>query len=342
MKNLVYISMIMLILNVSCVNDERDFPDFEYQTVYFAHQFPVRTITFGEDLFDNSLDNEGKVRVMATLGGAYASRSDVLLDIEVDNSLTENLLFTSGGEPVRNMPSEYFQLQDNQITIPRGRVTGGVEVQLTGAFFNDPDAIRNSYVIPLRITNVVNADSVLSGIPLVSNPNRAIISDWDVQPKDFVFYAIKYINEYDGNYLRRGADAITGKPGYEELTQNATRRANYVENDQIQAMNTSARNETILPLVYQGEGGVNVNLPLRLTFNNNGECTISAGADGFTASGSGRFVSKGEKNSWGGQDRDALYLTYEIDNPMMNIVTTDTLVMRDRGVGFELFNPVLQ
>ena len=61
MKKIPYIVLIVALMFSSCVNDEWEFPNFDYQTVYFAYQFPVRTITFGEDIFDTSLDNEGNL-----------------------------------------------------------------------------------------------------------------------------------------------------------------------------------------------------------------------------------------------------------------------------------------
>jgi hypothetical protein len=51
-------------------------------------------------------------------------------------------------------------------------------------------------------------------------------------------------------------------------------------------------------------------------------------------------VKKGEKNSWGNKDRDALYLKYEVNLGSMKVSTTDTLVMRDRTVTMETFSPV--
>ena len=61
------------------------------------------------------------------------------------------------------------------------------------------------------MTGVVNADSILSGTPLVDNPKRGVSADWDIQPKDYVLYAVKYINPYDANYLRRVVVVISGR-----------------------------------------------------------------------------------------------------------------------------------
>jgi hypothetical protein len=74
-----------------------------------------------------------------------------------------------------------------------------------------------------------------------------------------------------------------------------------------------------------------------LKFDDQGSCVISSGTSGITATGSGKFVKKGDKDSWGGVDRDAMFLQYQIDFPNMQVATTDTLVMRNRGVTMETF-----
>ena len=341
MKKIPYLILALVLMISSCQNEDWEFPNFDYQTVYFAYQFPVRTITFGEDVFDTSLDNEGKFRLMVTTGGVYSSPRNVSVEIEVDESLAEGLLFEEGGDDIEVLSSEYYQLSSNTVTIPRGEIAGGVEIQLTGAFFNDPRAIKNTFVLPVRITNVTNADSILSGVPIVSNPRRAIAEDWFPAPKDFTLYAVKYINEWHGFYLRRGRDVITGKvPGIDSET--IIRRQNSVENDQVNQLVTESRSQVLFPVVFTGVGGENITAELLLTSNGDGNFSVSAANDSFTASGTGQFVSKGEKNSWGNQDRDAIYLSYEVDLADLHVVTTDTLVMRNRGVIMETFTPVLK
>ncbi|UJP65082.1 DUF5627 domain-containing protein [Mongoliitalea daihaiensis] len=341
MKKIIIV-LIAVIGISSCVNQDWQFPDFDFQSVYFAHQYPVRTITLGEDIFDTTLDNERKFRVMATTGGVYENRNDIRLEIAYDPSLVENLLFSQGGREVKVLPTEYFQMTESEIVIPRGSIIGGVEVQLTGAFFNDPEAIRNTYVFPLRIVSAANVDTVLRGSSPLPNPNRHVAGDWEALPKDFVLYAVKYVNEWHGIYLRRGLDVITGKPGHESLTEQVIRRERFVEQDELKDLHTQSLTTIDFPLTLQGNDGVSQVINLRLEFNNQGNCTISSATEGVTASGTGSFVKRGEKQSWGNQDRDALYLQYELDLPTMRVVTTDTLVMRNRGVGLEFFNPVVQ
>ncbi len=311
------IPMLLLVVMASCSNKEVDFPDYAYQTVYFAYQYPVRTITFGEDIFNTDLDNEGKCRIVATTGGVYSSKKNIDIQISVDKTLLGNgLLFGAGGDEVLAMPDNYYKMAANIITIPEGGLTGGVEVQLTDAFFNDPKAIKNTYVIPLRMVNKGSADSILAG-------------------KGFTLYAIKYVNTWHGNYLRRGKDVVTGS-----FSQTIIRHKQYVEDDEVNKLNTKSRKELVFPVVFKDKNGVNVTCPLTLTFDDAGNCTIAAGTTGFTATGSGKFVKKGEKNSWGAKDRDALYLNYEVTLPDMKVTSLDTLVMRDRAVAVETFTPV--
>lgn len=307
-----------MLAGLASCNQERVFPDFEYQTVYFAYQYPVRTITLGEDVNVNTdLDNAYKCQIYAATGGVYSSKSDVSIGVTVDPSLLGNgLLFGAGKDEVLPMPSNYFSLASDKIVIPKGTLSGGVDVQLTDAFFADPKAIKNTYVIPLRMTSVTHADSILS-------------------TKNYILYAIKYINPWHGNYLRRGKDIITGS-----VNRTDTRHAQYVEKDEVVFLPTRSLSDLDFPVILKDAGGNNIPVTLRVKFEGSEKCTITSSTTGVTATGSGTFVKRGEKNSWGNRDRDALYLQYEISLPDMKVVTTDTLVMRDRAVAMETFTPV--
>lgn len=316
-----------------CKNESFDFPDFDSQTVYFANQYPIRTVVLGYDAnVDNTLDNEHKVEIKATLAGTRDNKENVLIDVEVDTTLLNDLYFPNNGSKIEPLPANYYSLASDQITISPGNIMGGVQVQLTDAFFADPESISNTYALPLKMNNVQHADSILSS-------------------KNFVLYALKFINEWHGNYLRRGSDVMTG-----DVVRNVTRHAEYVENDEINKLDTRSLLSTAFPVEFRDADGGNIfSCTLLLDFDESGKCTISTNSAGYTATGTGSFVSKGEKNSWGNKDRDALYLDYQVsydnitigngDNASTisgNIVTKDTLVMRDRAVSPEYFIPVVQ
>lgn len=70
-----------------------------------------------------------------------------------------------------------------------------------------------------------------------------------------------------------------------------------------------------------------------MTFNGD-DCTISSGSDGVQVSGSGKFVKKDQL--MGEFKRNTLYLNYNIKSDALGTVeTTDTMVVRNRGIGFQ-------
>ncbi|MDD4192578.1 MAG: DUF1735 domain-containing protein, partial [Mangrovibacterium sp.] len=199
--------VILVVLGLfSCDNQEWDFPDFDYTTVCFPYQYPVRTLIFGDYLYDNSNDNALRFKISATWGGGYENNEDVIVNFQVDESLVTNLYNNTGGTPIFALPRSYYTLSDNsKIIISKGEVTGSITVQLTEAFTADPLAIGMNYVVPLRITSATT-DSVLMGSSAMSNPDRRIAGNWIKPPKDFTLFGIKYVNEYDAKYLLRGRD----------------------------------------------------------------------------------------------------------------------------------------
>lgn len=120
-----------------------------------------------------------------------------------------------------------------------------------------------------------------------------------------------------------------------------------MENDEVCYITTKSLQTAVYP-VYTTVSGVDANgeetvhtlaCDLLLTFNDAGECTVTSGTTGYTASGTGKFVEKGEKKSWGDTDRNALYLEYEVDFNVRKFVTKDTLVVQSRGISLETFTP---
>lgn len=353
----------------SCYNVDKDFPDFDGGTkAYFAYQNPIRTLVLGNDIYDNSLDNAHKCRIWATMGGAYGGR-DAVVNFVVDEKLCENLWFLDDGgyksRPVAPMPKDYYQLLSDVIPY-NGDSRGYVEVQFTDAFFDDAKTSSQdtTYVIPLRMTGVSGIDGILSGTPNIENAVRTNAQDWAVQPMDYVLYCVRYMNPWQGKYIRRGVDKVTeGGTTTEVVRKDFTLYNSDVEryskmdpsnpvnqNDEVCGITTKNMKQAIFPVSFK-TSGASISCNLILTFNGD-QCTISTDDENVTATGTGEYITKGTARSeykdyqWGSVNgnpvqRDILRLKYDVNFTEKNIQvsTADTLVVQTREANKkEFFN----
>ena len=71
-------------LLASCTNESIAFDDFERQTIYMPYQYPVRTLSLGNDRIDNSLDRQHKFNMGVCVGGYYNSnKQDWRVGLEI-------------------------------------------------------------------------------------------------------------------------------------------------------------------------------------------------------------------------------------------------------------------
>lgn len=285
-----YMSAAVLALGfASCENGDNEFPDYEEQTVYFPYQYPVRTLVMGDDEYDTSLDKQHKCKIMATFGGSY-NGSNGSVEVAVDNSLVNNLTF-GDGTPIKAMPESYYTLSTKTLAF-NGTYNGSTEVQLTDAFFNDPDAAKGVYVIPLVMTSQKGFTRILSGTPNEegATPSRLDEGAWNVKPMDYVLYCVKYLNKYSGYWLAEGKDIINDEIG--QKTQD--RKAASVEKRNVIKIETKSLSQSILTVSYPFEyndvdkdGNPKISTKtltadLLLTFDGSDNCTITSATDGVT------------------------------------------------------------
>ena len=292
-----YIKMVAALLALmasftACENGDQTFDDYEGgTTAYFAYQSPVRTIVLGDDEYDTTLDKAHKLKILATFGGSYNGRN-ATVNVAVDNSLCDNLTFADGTQ-VKAMPKEYYQLSTTAFNF-NGGMQGGTEVQLTDDFFKDPDAVKNTYVIPLVMQNQTGFDRIATGtLKEGKTGSRTNASIWETAPRDYVMYCVKYQNKYSGWWL----------------TNHNTSTENIEKASQVQ-ITTRTLNSSVYTVEFQ-EGSNILKADLLLTFDDKENCTITSLTDGVTATGSGSWADNGI-HSWNNKDRDLMELNAEI------------------------------
>lgn len=311
-----------------CHNADIEFGDYDIQTVYFARQTPVRTITLGEDVYSTDLDNQHRFEVYARVAGVESNKKDRTIYLEVDNSLCDGLKFDDGSA-VTPLPNNYYELDDSKIVIKKGEVTDCVGVHLTDAYFADPLAPTLHYVLPLKIASAT--DSILDG-------------------KGYTLYALKYKNKYTGCWLNQGKDEITLPDG---TTETKSRYAEYWEYADLcyfttDALNVARYKVSYNATVYDEKGKSTISTKtcdLILTFNSDETCTVTTDTDGCTVNGSGLWEYHDEPLAWNKADRDRITLNYTIgytyesagEQVTTTVKTSETLVMRDRQNSLEDF-----
>lgn len=364
---------------LACENQENDFDDFGSTSVYFPFQTPVRTLIQGKyDLGFNENDNNGRFEIGVVMSGVYKNDIDRRVHFELAPELIDAAALGVDTVNVKILPVSYYTIeQESPVTIPSGSTKGRIPVQLSDAFFDDPLSFAEfeevHYVIPIRITDYEQLDSLLTGVPLVDNPIKIKDEDWNPLPKDYTLFGIKFMNKYQANYLRRGEDVAVGfnesvtvyengnptETVTEVIDSSTVYRAEYVVQDELLPLATAGRSAATTTIDVRRPGiATDLQLSLLLTFNDNEEITVS-NADpnsNITVMGTGTFVE--DADEWGGESRDVIYLDFqyieqdvEVTQKFVfgNLISTttstfelnhqvnDTLVIRDRNVKFEEF-----
>lgn len=342
----VYFQIMILIVVAtffSCENQENEFDDFGITTTWFPYQSPARTLILGNyDVGFNDNDNAFKFEIGAKLSGLYENTVNRSFFYEIDESLLDTVA------DVEALPSSYYSIETpSPVTIPAGRMDGRLVVQLNDDFFNDPKSFYPkkdsiNYVIPIRITRIENIDSLLTGLPAdgIVNPHRLVESDWEVQPKDYTLFGIKYINKYHGFYFKRGADQVQSNT----IDETSVYSADFVEDDLVREVIISGRNNVIIENNVIRRGGLQSpgTVAIELAFDDSENCTITSADGNYNVAGTGKFVIDGDE--WGGKKRDAIFVNYSYDDVLNNERHTviDTFVVRNRGVVFESFPIVIK
>ena len=160
----IFIFLLIVVVTSSCYEDY--LKDFDYNTVYFTHQFDVRTFVVGEGM---------KIDVGVALAGAGEGSRDLKIEYQLDPSLLtpEILNKMKAGLPyIKNavadvsslqlLPSDYYTISDSEMfTIKAGEYSGRVTLKPDSAvFLADAGTVSANYALPLIIKSS-ETDSIL-------------------------------------------------------------------------------------------------------------------------------------------------------------------------------------
>lgn len=337
-KAIAYVSVLFVL--AACNNQDWEFDDFDYTTAYFPYQSPVRTIVLDEyyAINQNSSDLDKKFTISVTIGGVYENKKNINVNWELDESLANGIVNTISGEKMQVMPRSYYNFvtTGNTVVIPAGKLSGGIQVQLTDEFLNDSSAAFTKYIIPIKITTS-ETDSVLSGKPAVNTPDKRNPLDWEIQPKDFTLFAVKYVNKFHGTFLLRGKSVISNT-ATSSIMEEVKYRQPYVERDEVVQLVTSFKNAVLYKNSVRASSGSPGKFEVEISFDNDENGTIkSTKKSDFPVTGTASFKPEGDE--WGGKKRNVVYLNYQITVGAQTHQVNDTLVYRDKNVKFEEFKP---
>lgn len=308
--NTIGIAAMTLLMTASCESGNKEFGYDGETAVYFANAGYVRTVELGEDQeVDLTDDNNHIINIKAYCAGGYGNDNNVTVDYISDASLCDG--YKINGAAIQMMPSTYYEIENpNQFVIAKGQQMGGVRVKLNEKFFNDDKSYEQGYVIPVKLTKAQGVDKVL-------------------ESKNTTFCLVKYVNPWTATYLRKGKDVSNGKESH--------RAYPYIEKAEVIKVVTKGLYKAQMTVEVKDASGKSHQVNVLMTFNGD-DCSISSGSEGVQVSGSGKFVKNDQL--MGEFKRNTLYLNYNIKSDALGTVeTTDTMVVRNRGIGFQTFTP---
>jgi len=326
------------ILMFGCTNWDIEFDDFLYQSIYFPYQMPIRSIILGDEAVgDNTIDRERAFSIGLTIGGTYENNIDRHITIAYAPELAENIIDAATGDTLELLPESYYNASflasaTDFITIPSGEMSGKTRVQLNDAFFQDPLSTGFHYIVPLKIIDA-GTDTILSGIagPGAASPDPRNPDDWNITPKDFTMFGIRYINETHGHYLYRGQRRNLTS---DDVTAYSER---FLTDNPLTLLSTNSLTENIMS--YAAGMATDESFRMQLTFDLSGQTLTVSQIDSTTAdvNGTGSYYTKeqGESESYNGNKHRTIYLAYTYFDGTDNYDVNDSLVFVDTDVRFE-------
>ena len=306
-------AFLLMIALSSCEKYEDYINDFDYTTVYFAYQNPVRTV------FSNNL----KIKIGVVMGGRRENKSNETVSYRIAPELLTDVA-VMGANTFTLLPADYYTLANaGELTIPKGEMLGEAELVLNrDKFLADPLATTKTYALPLLITGT-SLDSILTGSV-----------DKGIARKDYTIIVIKYISQYSGIYYHRGQRSKYDSGG------SLIDVVRYVTEDQEdEYIQNLVWNMTTIDATTLKADGIGENYSSdtkKYAFNmmiaNDQTVSLSGNATSLIPNITDLGNSRYDK------EKKSFYLNYQyIDTNNMKYVMKDTLIFRNDGLKLELW-----
>ncbi|MBU3025533.1 DUF1735 domain-containing protein [Zobellia galactanivorans] len=141
-----------------------------YTDVYFPKPELQRSIVSGEGL---------SIKVGVYLGGLRENKEDHQVKYVIDETLLVDTPYTL-------MPDDYYSLESDEITVPKGSFQGLVDVKFDSLKLAQDTLLRDfNYALPFKIVST-SVDSILEG-------------------KEQTIIPLKLMNTYEGNFYQVGS-----------------------------------------------------------------------------------------------------------------------------------------
>ena len=177
------LAILVLSLCFACKKYDDYALDFDYTTVYFSYQKPVRTII---------ADGDMTFQFGTVLTGVRENKETREVIYKVDSNLLDTV---PGASAFTLLPQDYYTLSDTgKMVINAGDIFGKITVTLDQEkFTSDPLSTANTYALPVKILSASNIDSILTDTTDIA------------ESKYYSIIVVKYMSQYGGTYLNSGA-----------------------------------------------------------------------------------------------------------------------------------------
>jgi hypothetical protein len=154
--------------------------------------------------------------------------------------------------------------------------------------------------------------------------------DYDIVPKSFTLFAIKFVNPYHGIYFHRGAVSYLENG----VTKTTVYRDKYLERNQVRTLLTARQFGVLLDGIANNKGGA---FKMNLDFNGENIAITPAAGATYAVTGTGKFFNENHANAEkiAGLKYPTIYLEYKYNVNNVEYSAKDTLVRRERGVKYE-------